>query len=70
MRAMRRLVLAGGVLAAALGARAGAALRPQPEERGLVAAPQQIVLDDAGLASAERAGGGWPMRAMVVADAS
>lgn len=57
-------VLAGAVLAAALGARAGTALRPEPMERGMAAAPQQIVLNATELASAERAGGGWPARAL------
>jgi hypothetical protein len=57
-------VLAGAVLAAALGMRAGAALRPDPAEQGPAAAPQQIVLNATELASAERAGGGWPARAL------
>lgn len=58
------LVLAGAVLAAALGTGAGAALRPEPAERGAAAAPQQLVLNATELASAERAGGGWPARAL------
>ena len=57
-------VLAGAALAAALGARAGTALKPDPHEQGAAAAPQQIVLNAAELATAERAGGGWPARAL------
>lgn len=58
------LVLAGAVLAAVLGMHAGAALRPEPAERGAAAGPQQIVLNATELASAERAGGGWPAQAL------
>lgn len=57
-------VLAGAVLAAALGVQAGTALKPEPTERGVAAAPQQIVLNATEMASAERAGGGWPARAL------
>lgn len=62
-----RLLVAGSVLAALLGARAGATLRPDPAERGRAAAPQQMILQDAELASAEAAGGGWPDRAPAAA---
>jgi len=63
MTATARLVLAGALLAAAAGARAGATLRPEPAERSAPAAPQQIVLKPPELALAEQAGGGWPGRA-------
>lgn len=58
------LVLAGALLAAVAGARAGATLRPEQAERGAAAAPQQILLKPPELAAAERAGGGWPGRAL------
>jgi len=58
------LLPAGAVVAAALGIRAGVALRPEPGEQGAPAAPQQIVLNATELASAEKAGGGWPARAL------
>ena len=58
-----RLLIVGAMLSAALGAQAGAALRPAPAERGHAAAPQQILLSDPELASAEAAGAGWPARA-------
>ncbi len=55
-----RLVLAGAALAAVLGTGAGAALRPDFEAREARAAPQQLILSGAQLASAEAAGLGWP----------
>lgn len=64
MTATGRLVLAGALLAAVAGARAGATLRPDPAERGLAAAPQQIFLEGAELAGVERAGDGWPVLAL------
>ena len=53
---------AGALAAAVLGTSAGAALKPQPQERQDPAAPQQIIADDAALAGLERQGGGWPGR--------
>lgn len=58
---LRRLA-AGAAVAAALGSSAGAALRPEPIERGAPAAPQQIYLNDVELAAIERLSGGWPAR--------
>lgn len=58
-----RFALAGAAMAAALGAEAGAALRPAPEERGAAPAPQLMVVDQRHLVELEDAGGGWPGRA-------
>jgi alpha-beta hydrolase superfamily lysophospholipase len=66
LTATGRLVLAGAVLAAALGTGAGAALRPEAAERGPAAAPQQMILTAPELAMAEAAGGGWPARAQAL----
>lgn len=59
-----RLLTAGAVFAAALGTGAGAALRPDPAERGRAAAPQQMILTAPELAMAEAVGQGWPARAV------
>ena len=57
-----RLTLLGGLVAAALGSSAGAALRLEPAEQFDPAAPQQIIADDGELLALERRGGGWPGR--------
>ena len=57
-----RLVVLGGLAAAALGSSAGAALRLEPAERFDPAAPQQIIADEGELSTLERLGDGWPGR--------
>jgi hypothetical protein len=54
------LALTGAIVAAILGTSAGAALRPQPDERAERPAPQLMMLSGPALAGAEARGLGWP----------